>query len=112
MTTSLFNFRVDDDLLDATEAYADALGVKKSVLAREILGAVILGGVTMEQLTALVAANGRSGETPHPQRFLTIQAQTARRQTLSRGCAHPVTAFKRMPFTIMCGVCGEVVKRT
>lgn len=112
MTTSLFNFRADDELHDAVEAMADQLGVKKSVLAREILGAVVLGGVTMEQLTAIVAENGLSSETPHPQRFLTIQAQTARRQTLSRGCIHPVTAYKRMPFTVICGVCGEVVKRT
>jgi hypothetical protein len=66
----------------------------------------------MEQLTALVAANGMAGESPHPDRFLTIQAQTARRETMSRGCAHPLTARKRMPFTVVCGSCGVVVKRT
>lgn len=112
MPTSLFNVRLDDDLLDAIEALADAMGVKKSVWAREVLGAVAIGGVTMEQLTALVAANGLAGESPHPERFLTIQSQTARRETMSRACAHPLTARQRMPFTIICGACGEVVKRT
>ena len=112
MATSLFNVRVDDELEDAIIACAEAMGVKKSVWAREVLGAVALGGVTMEQLTLLVAANGESAQSPHPERFLTLQAQTARRELLSKTCLHPLTARKRMPFTVLCGVCGEVVKRT
>jgi predicted transcriptional regulator len=112
MATSLFNIRVDDDLQDAIDACAKALGVKKSVWAREVLGAVALGGVTMEQLTLLVASNGEQAKSPHPERFLTIQAQTARRELLSKTCSHPLPARKHMPFTVVCSLCGDVVKRT
>lgn len=112
MTSNMFNFRVDDDLWDACVQAADTLGVNKSVWAREILGAVALGGVTMEDLTALVAAKGLAGETPHPERFLTLQGQTGRKDQAARACLHPVTGWKRMPFTVVCGVCGDVVKRT
>lgn len=112
MATSLLNVRMEDEMQDLIEARADEMGVKKSVWVREILGAVVLGGVTMEQLNALVAANGKQGESPHPERFLTIQAQTARRETMARDCAHPLTARRRMPFTVLCGLCGTVVKRT
>lgn len=112
MATSLFNVRMEDELIDTIEGLSRDLGVKKSVWAREVLGVVALGGVTMEQLTALVAANGKAGESPHPERFLTIQAQTARRETMSRDCVHPLTARRRMPFTVLCSSCGAVVKRT
>lgn len=112
MGTTLFNVRVDDDLEDAIIAAANAMGVKKSVWAREVLGAVALGGVTMDELAELVRLKGLQGESPHPDRFLTIQAQTARRRTLGANCIHPLTARKQMPFTVVCGLCGETVKRT
>jgi hypothetical protein len=112
MATSLFNVRVDDELEDAIIRCAAEMGVKKSVWAREVLGAVALGGVTMEQLTLLVASNGEQAQSPHPERFLTLQAQTARREHLSRSCSHPLPARKQMPFTVVCSLCGDVVKRT
>ena len=112
MTSNMFNFRVDDDLDDAIVAAAKKLGVNRSVWAREILGAVALGGVTMEDLTLLVEAKGNAGESPHPERFLTLQAQIGRKYAATQKCIHPVTGRKRMPFTIICGVCGDVVKRT
>lgn len=107
----MFNFRVDDDLDDAIQECADGMGVKKSVWAREILGAVAYGGVTMEQLADLVAANQMQGNSPHPVRFLTVQGQVGRADR-KPDCLHPLTARKRMPFTIICGVCKTVVKRT
>jgi hypothetical protein len=109
--TNMFNFRVDDDMDIAIEESAGAAGLKKSVWAREVLGAVALGGVTLEQLADLVQANGKQGESPHPERFLTVQGQVGRKDR-NPDCIHPLTARKRMPFTIICGICKTVVKHT
>lgn len=110
--SQLFNFRVDDDLNTAIEEAADGAGIKKSVWAREVLGAVALGGVTLVQLADLIEGNGTGALSPHPARFLTLQGQTGRRYATEQACLHPVTAYKRLPFTVICGLCGGVVKRT
>jgi hypothetical protein len=112
MPTEMFNVRVDDTLLDAIEASAASVGLKKSVWAREVLGAVALGGVTLDDLTALVASRNGSEVSPHPARYLAVQKIQGRTDVAARGCKHPVTARQRLPFTEVCGVCKTVVKRT
>lgn len=112
MGSPLFNVRVSDELdLAITEA-AEAVGVKKSVYAREVLAAVVLGGVTLEELRAIVVRNGRQDESPHPERYLSLQIQEGRRTSVEQGCLHPVHARKQLTFTVVCGVCGATVKRT
>ena len=110
--SQLFNFRVDDDLEEAIKEAAEAAGVKRSVWAREVLGAVAIGGVTLHELADIVEARGTGGGSPHPERFLALQGQVGRRHAVEQACIHPVTGRKRLPFTIVCGVCGGVVKRT
>ena len=113
MTTSMFNVRLDDPLMDAVEAAAESSGLKKSVWAREVFGAVALGGVTLEELADLVAKHGGThGQTPHPARYLALQHLQGRRGTTVKGCLHPEHLKKRLPFTVVCGVCGEVLKKT
>lgn len=110
--SQLFNFRVDDDLDEAIKGAAEAAGLKRSVWAREVLGAVAIGGVTMDELADLVESRGLSGQSPHPERFLALQGQVGRRYAAEQACLHPVSGHKRMAFTVICGVCGGVVKRT
>lgn len=112
MTTSMFNVRVDDTLLDAIEDAAERVGLRKSVWAREVLGAVALGGVTLDDLTVLVQQRNGSGTSPHPERYLAVQSLQGRTDRVVKACTHPLTARQQLPFTIVCGLCGTVVKRT
>jgi hypothetical protein len=114
MTTSMFNFRVEGEMLVAIEAAADAAGLAKSTWAREILGAVAIGGVTMEDLRLLVEARqeGRPVVSPHPVRHLALQGPPGRRDQVARSCVHPESGWKRLPFSIVCGVCGDTVRKT
>lgn len=112
MATSLFNFRVSDDLDLAIEESAKAAGVKKSMWAREVLGAVALGGVTLDDLAQLIALRGNSDQSPHPQRQLVLQGSTGRLDEAQRDCVHPVTGRKQLAFSVICSVCGATVKRT
>lgn len=112
MTTSLFNVRVDDDLSDAIEASAEASGLKKSAWAREVLGAVALGGVTLQDLNDLIKSKGLTDQSPHPERYLSLQGQTGRQESIVRRCIHPLTARKQLAFAQVCGLCGATVKKT
>lgn len=112
MVTSLFNVRVDDDLADAIERCAADAELKKSTWAREVLGAVALGGVTLQDLHDLIKARGAGGQSPHPTRAIALQAQTGRMDDVQRRCSHPFTARKQLAFSVMCGICGVTVKRT
>ena len=112
MTTSLFNVRVDDDLSDAIDASAELAGLKKSAWAREVLGAVALGGVTLEDLNRLINSRGLGGLSPHPERHLTLQGATGRLDDTQRRCLHPSTARQQLAFSVMCRLCGGTVKRT
>lgn len=107
----LFNVRVDETLLDAIEEAAGSAGLRKSVWAREVLGAVALGGVTLDMLRQLVDTIGLEPTSPHPARYLPLQGQTGRSEKAQARCKHPVTAIKRLPFTDVCGLCGATVKR-
>lgn len=112
MATSLFNVRVDDDLSDAIDVCADEAGLKKSTWAREVLGAVALGGVTLADLNELIRKRGTMGQSPHPERHLGLQSQSGRMDDIQRRCLHPVTGRKQLAFSVMCGACGATVKRT
>lgn len=112
MATSLFNVRVDDELSDAIEARAAELGLKKSAWAREVLGAVALGGVTLDDLNVLVERRGLTEQSPHPERHLALQGMLGRQDTIAKRCSHPLTARKQLAFSQICGVCGQTVKRT
>ena len=111
MGSPLFNFRVSDEMDDAITREAERVGVKKSVYAREIIAAVVLGGVTLAELKTIVDRNGKADESPHPERYLTLQIQEGRRASVEQGCLHPVTARKQLTFTVICGLCGATVKR-
>ena len=112
MTTRMFNVRVDDTLGDAIDDAAEAGGITRSVWAREVLGSVALGGVTLEDLRRLVSAHSNGGvvPSPHPARTLVLQGQIGRRNQIQAGCLHPATAIKHLPFTDVCGLCGETVR--
>lgn len=113
LVTKMFNVRVDETLGDAIDAAAEGSGLKKSVWAREVLGAVALGGVTLDDLTRIVAERGvGAGLTPHPARYLALGHLQGRREPVVRGCVHPETARKHLPFSVVCGLCGEVLKKT
>lgn len=107
MATVLFNVRVDETMMEAIEAAAEDAGLKKSTWAREVLGAVALGGVTLEQLAALVEGD----VSPHPKRMIPLQGRIGRRENLVRKCTHPPTAWQELPFTTVCKVCGDVLRR-
>lgn len=110
--TQLFNVRVTPELFDAIEDAAAAEGLRKSVWAREVLGAIAMGGVTLAQLRALLDADPASvGVTPHPSRYLALQGQNARSDKLQAQCSHPSTAVRKLPFTDVCGVCGATLRR-
>lgn len=110
MTMSVFNFRIDDDLDDAITATVEREGLRKSMWAREVLGAVALGGVTLDQLRELVEANGRRDQKPHPARF-SVQPIQPRQETGLGRCRHPKTAIKNLVFTDVCTVCDQVVRQ-
>lgn len=112
VTTSLFNCRMEDDLLDAIDAKAADEGLNRSTWAREILGAAAIGGVTLQDLNALIEAKGNTGQSPHPERHLALQGMTGRQEEKKANCLHPVTGRKQLAFAVICGVCGSTVKRT
>lgn len=112
MTTPLFNCRMDEDLQDAVEEAAEKEGLKKSAWGREVMAACAYGGVTLEDLAALVEAKGVTGKTVHPERHLALQGQVGRQTDKQARCVHPLPARKRMAFSVICGVCGVTVKRT
>lgn len=109
--TSLFNCRMEDDLLDAIEEAATKAGLKKSMWAREVMGAVALGGVSLEQLHELIKANGLHDQSPHPDKHLTLQGQTGRTEEIARKCVHPTPARRQLAFRQICTLCGQTVKR-
>jgi hypothetical protein len=110
--TSLFNCRMEDELLDAIEESAQREGLKKSMWAREVMGAVALGGVTLAQLHELIKANGLHDQSPHPAKHLTLQGQTGRTEEIARKCAHPLPARRQLAFRQICSLCGQTVKRS
>jgi hypothetical protein len=114
MATSLFNCRMEDDLIDAVDAAAEQEGLKKSTWAREVLGACAIGGVTLADLNALIKAKGLLAQSPHPERHLALQGMTGRtaEEQKTRGCLHPVPGRKQLAFSVICGVCGATVKKT
>jgi hypothetical protein len=112
VATSLFNVRLEDELQDGIDARADEEGLKKSTWAREVLGAVVFGEITLEDLHALVQAKGTAGQSVHPDRHLALQGMTGRQDDVVRRCTHPATARKQMVFSVMCSLCGSTVKRT
>lgn len=105
--TVLFNVRVAAGLLDAIENAAAEAGLKKSVWAREVLAAVAVGGVTLEDLRDLVQVGSVS---PHPARYLALQGQSGRSEGRRAVCSHPSTAIQALPFTDLCRLCGATVK--
>ena len=111
MATSLFNVRLEDELQDAVDARSSEEGLKKSTWAREVLGAIAYGGVTLEELHGFVQEK-TEGKNLHPDRHLALQGQTGRQDETARRCVHPVTARKQMVFSVMCSLCGATVKRT
>lgn len=111
MSTSLFNVRLDDDLIDDIEARAAEVGVKKSVWAREVLAACAQGGVTMEDLKKLMELRGTTG-SPHPARHLTLQGTTGRiAEGVTGRCIHPRAGRIQLAFSQRCGVCGAELKK-
>lgn len=105
----LFNVRISPDLDEAIVAAHTKEGVTKSLWAREVLGAVALGGVTLEELRVLVSRKA-DVLSPHPVRHLSLQGQTGRKEAAVAVCSHPATAIKRLPFTDLCGLCGTTVR--
>lgn len=104
MPSSMFNCRVEPELLAAIEKAAAEHGIRKSVWAREVLAAAASG------LFDPMAVRGDGQVSPHPARFLALQAGEASRAKANGDCVHPVTAIKELPFTDLCGVCGVVVR--
>lgn len=99
-------------MLDAIDVAAEKEGLKKSTWGREVLGACAIGGVTLEDLHALVKAKGLADQSPHPGRQLPLQAQPGQMPVELRNCKHPLTARKQLAFSQLCTVCKQTVKRT
>lgn len=111
MATAMFNVRVDVELFDAIEDAAAREGVTKSVWAREVMGAVAIGGVTLRDLGGIMDGRKVVNVSPHPARQIVLGGVTGRTEKVAEGCAHPLSAVKQLPFTDVCGLCGYVLRR-
>ena len=101
----MFNVRVEPALEDAIVKAAERAGLRKSVWAREVLLAAASGLFD----PMLVRSEGGT-VSPHPARFLALQAGEAYRAQQAGTCVHPPTALKELPFTDVCGLCGTVIR--
>ncbi len=124
----MFNVRLDDDLFDDVVDAAKAEGLDRSTWTREILGAVVYGKVTLDDLRTLVeqrTAQTEPAPEPSPQGFSPVgrvrRVQPATRRLAVQGvvrqqvrtsgerkCLHPEASIRRLPMSRLCLACGEV----
>jgi hypothetical protein len=113
MATKMMNFRAEETLADAVDVAAEKAGVSRSVWLREVVAMVAFGLVDLSAVTAGTTPDDRPSGTPspHPARFLALQAASRTTVTVDESCKHPVTAKKSLPFTDVCGLCGAVLRQ-
>jgi len=95
----LLNVRLPQTTIDAVAALAEKEGRTTSAVVRELLElAVAAGGLGPFRRTSVELRLQHTG-MPMGERLAAV-------------CAHPTPAHKRHAFTVVCGLCGTVVKRT
>lgn len=91
----MISVRVDDDAAALFDKRADEAGVSRSVWVRESL---------------MAAANPSNGMQAHPARALAVQRGSISTAKV-KDCQHPPQARRDLPFSVVCGVCGDVIRR-
>lgn len=113
MAGKMFNLRMEEELRSAIEDQREADGVAKtSMWAREALAGVVeLGGLTAlaEALEVKRNGNGQPMASPHSPRALALQG-SVKEVIQTDECSHPKTAERKLPYAVVCGVCGVKIR--
>jgi hypothetical protein len=109
--TPVITFRAEKAFGQAIDDAARKQELPRSAFIREVLGTVVMGGVTLDELRVLMEKRGRVEVSPHPQGSVVIRHVVRKAEILDGQCKHPTPALRRHAFTIVCDICGHVVKR-
>jgi len=91
----MVSFRAEPDAIKLFDQAAEECDVSRSVWLRE---------------AAMAALEDPGAVLPHSRRALAVQARQLGASENLDACVHPLTARRDLPFSVICSICGQVVR--